>query len=84
MALPVLTPAEITKYQGLLTEAESTYHRLLMGGGVRDFTDQNGERVAYSTTNRASLLAYINSLRALLGLPPFMGGYSARPAGIYL
>ena len=47
-----------------LVEAESAYHDLLLGKGVRAFTDQNGERVEYSAANPARLLAYIADLKS--------------------
>jgi hypothetical protein len=84
MLQPTLSPAEIASYKQSLSEAERAYHSLMIGGGVREFTDQNGERVAYSGANRTGLLQYINYLRSLLGMAAFTGGYSARPAGIIL
>lgn len=72
-----LTDEEREKYKQQLSEAEATYHRLMMGGMAAEFTDQNGERIRYSSANRGDLLKYINYLRSLLGLCPF--GHSVGP-----
>ena len=77
-----LTPEETTKYTAYLTEAETAYHRLQMGGAVRVFVDQNGERIEYSAVNRLNLLSYINELRALLGMDPYPFAVVGRPAGV--
>lgn len=66
-----------------LHQAEDAYHTIRIGGGVREFYDQNGERIVYSAANPASLLVYINTLRGELGLPYF-GGPVQRPAGVFL
>lgn len=79
-----LTPDEIADTKAKLAAAEKAYHSVMIGGGVREFTDSNGERIAYNGANRTALLSYINYLRSLLGMPFFAGGYSARPAGIIL
>lgn len=63
-----LTPVEIAAKKLLLAEAEAALHKLNIGGGVRVFVDQNGERVEYGSTNRVGLIAYINQLRAELGM----------------
>lgn len=78
-----LTDEERAKYQQLLQEAETTYHRLMMGGMAAEFRDQNGESVRYTNANRGDLLKYINYLRGLLGLRPF-GYLSGPPAGVIL
>ena len=49
-----------------LVEAETAYHNLIIGGAVRVVVDQNGERVEYTATNAAKLLAYIADLRSLI------------------
>jgi hypothetical protein len=79
----ILTPEERAIYQARLTEAEAALHSANIGGQVREFHDQNGERVVYSSSNRAGLIGYINYLRSVLGLPP-MCGLVARPAGVFL
>ena len=67
--------------QQQLTEAEAALHQLHIGGAVREFYDQNGERVVYSTANRVGLIGYINQLRLALGKCP-MPGLVMRPAGV--
>ncbi len=61
-----------------LVEAEAAHHDLIMGRGVRAFTDQNGERVEYTQANPTKLLAYIGELRAqiaaLSGVGPQVTG----------
>ncbi len=54
--------------QAALTEAEDALHALLTGRSARVFVDQNGERVEYTSINRAGLVTYIDSLKALLGV----------------
>ena len=54
----ILTPAQ------RLVEAEAALHTLLVGGAVVEVTDQNGERVRYSTANASRLEAYIARLKA--------------------
>lgn len=56
--------ADLAQLQAWLAEAETTYHTVMMGGGVVVVVDQNGERVEYSRANAASLAKYIASLRA--------------------
>ncbi|HEY1402819.1 MAG TPA: gpW family head-tail joining protein [Pyrinomonadaceae bacterium] len=77
-----LTPEETTLYTAYLKEAEKAYHQLNTGA-VSVFVDQNGERVEYRAANRVGLLAYINQLRAALGLDMFLG-QTFRPMGIIL
>lgn len=76
-----LTQEEITRYTAWLTQAETAYNSLMAGGAAVEFKDQNGESIRYSSANRGNLLAYINQLRAALGMCAFMGGVS-RPAGV--
>ena len=78
-----LTPEERAQYQSNLTEATAAYHSVMIGGQVREFQDQNGERISYTSANRTALLTYINWLRSQLGLCP-LGGIVAPPAGVYL
>ena len=80
---PTLTEQERTQYQGYLDAATAAYHNVMVGGSVREFHDQNGERIVYSSSNRAQLLGYINWLRAQLGLGPLCG-FTAPPAGVIL
>lgn len=54
----------------MLQEAETAYHRLLIGTSAVEFRDQNGELVRYSPANAARLKAYIDSLKSQLGLLP--------------
>ena len=54
--------------QQCLTEAETAYHKLLTGRSAVEFRDRNGETVRYSAANRGALAAYIESLKAQLGL----------------
>lgn len=78
-----LTPQQIATYTAQLQEAESAYHSVMVGGSVREFTDQNGEKIVYSGANRTALIGYINYLRSLLGLGPMQGLITA-PMGVYL
>ena len=78
-----LTTEERATLEARRVEAEAAYHTLLIGGTVREFHDQNGERVVYSSSNRAGLIGYINLLRHQLGMCP-MQGVVARPAGVFL
>lgn len=78
-----LTPEQIIHYTAQLQEAEAAYHGVMVGGAVREFTDQNGEKIVYSGANRTALIGYINYLRNLLGVSP-MYGLVARPMGVYL
>ena len=80
---PTLAPAERLQYQQYLEEAMASYHGVMVGGQVREFHDQNGERIVYSSSNRTALLSYINWLRSMLGLGPLCG-IVARPAGVFL
>lgn len=78
-----LTPEQTTYYTAQLREAEAAYHGVMIGGAVREFTDQNGEKIVYSSANRTALIGYINYLRGMLGASP-MQGLVARPMGVYL
>lgn len=58
----------------------NAFHELNVGRSARVFVDQNGERVEYTSINRAGLIAYINTLAARLGIPPMhSGGGPLRP-----
>lgn len=78
----VLSPEDRVRYTALLAEAEAAYHSVMIGGQVVDFSDQNGERVRYSAANAGRLHAYINGLRSLLGLCPYMLPHVSPPAGV--
>lgn len=47
----------------LLRQADLAWFRLNTGASVREVVDENGERVSYSTSNRAGLLAFIMNLQ---------------------
>lgn len=80
-----LTTEEVTKYTAYLDQAESAYHKLMSGQAVVEFHDQNGEQVHYNRAGAKNLLAYINSLRRLLGKPDLtLGMMSAPPMGVIL
>lgn len=51
----------------LLQQAEAAYHELMLGRGVAEFRDQNGETVRYSAARKADLYGYIMQLRHELG-----------------
>lgn len=59
--------AAMTKQQ-MLTDAEYAYHQLNTGQLARVFVDQNGERVEFTVTNKASLYSYIQTLKGELGV----------------
>lgn len=59
---PTPTPPDAC---ALLMEADAAWHALNTGASVRAVTDQNGERLEFSTANRAGLLAYIKQLAPL-------------------
>ena len=52
----------------MLAEARSARHRLLIGGGVYQFRDQNGETVSYAKTDLNKLDAYIRWMESELGV----------------
>ncbi len=51
-----------------LAEAEAAYHRLMLGQGIAEFRDQNGETVKYTSASASRLRAYILELRSQLGI----------------
>lgn len=59
-----------------LAEAEVAYHKLLLGGGVVSFKDQNGETVQYAQANASRLAGYIQALKDQIALCS-----GARPLG---
>lgn len=62
-----LTTEERALLTTRLTEAEAAYHSVMMGGAVRVFVDQNGERIEYTAANASRLLSYITTLKHQLG-----------------
>ncbi len=78
-----LTPEERAQYEARLKEALDAYHGVMIGGQVREFRDQNGEQIVYSSSNRTALLSYINWLRSVLGYGR-LHGLVAPPAGVFL
>lgn len=54
--------------QARLSDAEAAYHNLMMGTSVREYVDQNGERIAYTPATASRLAAYIHDLKRQLGL----------------
>lgn len=78
-----MTPAERAKYTAWLEAAEKSYNELMIGGGVRVYVDQNGERIEYSSANSTKLLQYINGLRNMLGLCPFTPYAVLPPAQVF-
>lgn len=64
-----LTPEERAQKQAYLKQAEAAYHRLSIGGAIREVVDQNGERITYSGASKSGLYSYIVALRLELGLP---------------
>lgn len=55
--MPMATLAE------RLVEAEAAYHSLLIGQGIAELRDQNGETVRYSKTDIGALRGYIAALK---------------------
>lgn len=50
-----------------LTEAESALHKLVIGQGVVEVHDANGESVRYERAKRGDLVAYIDDIKRQLG-----------------
>jgi hypothetical protein len=76
----VLTPEEEAAIRQKIAQAEAAYHSLMTGTMLVEVTDQNGERVKFSNSNRLNLYAYIGQLKALLpGATPF----GSAPAAFY-
>lgn len=57
----------------MLQQAEAAYHELMLGRGVVELRDQNGETVRYSQTRKADLYGYILQLRQELGQSAVVG-----------
>jgi hypothetical protein len=54
--------------QEMLEQAQSAYHRLMIGDAVVEFRDQNGETVKYARADLNRLSQYIERLKVELGL----------------
>lgn len=65
----MLSPEDRTMYEGFLRDAQKAMHELSMGGAVRVYVDQNGERIEYTATSKSNLRTYIIELQVKLGLP---------------
>ena len=63
-----LTTADYDILVAQLTEAETALHRLRIGRGVQKI-GYGDKEVTYNITNIGGLLAYIDTLKAQLGLP---------------
>lgn len=61
-----------------LTEAETAYHKLMLGHSAVEVRDQNGDMVRYTPANRQALQLYIQKLRIELGV---VIPTATRPAG---
>ncbi|MDO5646312.1 gpW family head-tail joining protein [Paracoccus sp. (in: a-proteobacteria)] len=57
---------EIIVTPKMLEDALQAYHRIMTGGGVYEFRDQNGEVVRYSRVDLPKLWAYITWLQGQL------------------
>lgn len=72
-------PAPETTACQRLMQADQAYNDLMTGALVRSVTDENGENLQYTATNKAQLLAYIQMLQTQcpqyvavsLGVQPF-------------
>lgn len=58
----------LTVTQEMLDEAQKAYHQLMIGDGIAEFRDQNGETVKYAKADANRLLNYINWLKGELGI----------------
>ena len=61
-----------------LTQAETAYHKLMLGQAAVEIRDQNGDMVRYTPANRQQLMVYIQKLRIELGV---VVPTATRPAG---
>lgn len=52
--------------QEMLDEAIAAYQRIMVGGGVYEYRDQNGETVRYSRVDLPKLWAWITFLQGQL------------------
>ena len=80
MSCQPLTPAEIAAIKARIVRLEAAYDDIMAGKAIKRFVDQNGEQVEYTTANADKLLAYINSLRAMIDCQ-FARRYKPRPVG---
>ena len=55
--------------QANLADAQLKYHQLVTGQMTRVIVDQNGDRVEFSAANATTLLAYIQKLNSICGVP---------------
>ena len=62
-----ITAAERAQLEQWLREAKQARHTMALGGGIRTFVDQNGERIEYGPSNMTALNKYIYSLELQLG-----------------
>lgn len=81
MPIVILTPEERTMYEGRLADANMAYHSLMTGTQARVVVDQNGERVEFTSANRAALYNYILGLQSILGIVPIAMQVPSGPAG---
>ena len=69
--------ATLIELQTYLAEAQTALHNVLIGKGVAEVRDFNGELVRYSKVDTALLRAYIKELQdqinALLGVATISG-----------
>lgn len=59
--------------QQMLDEAEAALHEIMLGRGVAEVRDQNGETLRYSKVNIAELRSYILTIQHALGVAPKPG-----------
>jgi len=62
-AIGTMYMATLIELQTRLAEAETALHNVLIGKGVAEFRDFNGELVRYSKTETSALRAYIKELQ---------------------
>ncbi len=60
-------PIDQTECLTRLAEARAALHQLMLGRSAKAITDQNGDKVEFTQTNKADLIAYIQSLEAQCG-----------------
>ena len=58
-----MSTCDIEALKKYLKDAQDAYNDLLTGKLVREFTDQNGERVTYTAARKGDLLNYIVALQ---------------------
>lgn len=61
-----MTPEMIEQLQANLADAKVQYHLLVTGQQAKVFVDQSGERVEFTSGNRAALAQYIGQLERQL------------------